>query len=252
VRQSPELQGLGATIRRVSTAQQVAGALRTAIFEGRLLPGMSMGEVQLAEQLGVSRNSVREAVRILEGEHLVRSEMNRGAVVAEFTDAEIDDLFDAREALEMAGLQALHEMPPKERSSYLEPYVLDIEAATARGDTRAVAEADEAFHTALVALTGNEHLMRWYTGLRNELRLALVLSEQRSSELGRAKTESSRELNDHRRLARALQRTGPGAAKALSEHLKDGAAELHRLRTLLGLSTDAAARPSTGTGKKPV
>src|SRR5581483_3474572 len=113
------LDGLPGTIRRVSTAKQVAGALRTAILEGRLLPGTQLGEVQVAEGLGVSRNSVREAVRILEGEYLVRYEMNRGSVVAEFTDEEIDDLFAARAVLELAGVRALRSMPPKERTAYL-------------------------------------------------------------------------------------------------------------------------------------
>ena len=112
----------------------------------------------------------------------------------------------------------------------------EIEAANARGDTVAAAAADEAFHTALVARTENAHLTRWYGALRNELRLALVLSEQRRAELGRASSKASRDRNDHRRLARALQSSEPAAVKALSEHLKDGAAELHRLRKLLGLS----------------
>lgn len=248
VRQSAEIKGLGANIRRVSTAQQAAEALRAAILEGRLLPGTSMGEVQLAEQLEVSRNSVREAVRILEGEHLVRYELNRGTVVAELTDEDIDDLFVAREALEMAGLRALHEMTPQARSAYLEPFVLEMEAASARGDARAVAEADESFHTALVAVAASAHLMRWYVSLRNELRLALVLSEQHSAELGRAENKASREVNDHRRLTGALQRTGPAAAKVLSAHLRDGAAELHRLRRLLGQSTGSAATPANGNG----
>lgn len=233
------LTSLGATIRRVSTAEQVAEAVRTAILEGRLLPGMPLGEVQLAEELGVSRNSVREGVRILEGEYLVRYEMNRGTVVAEFTDEEIDDLFAAREVLELAGLRALQDATPKERAAYLEPFVREIEVANERGDTAAAAAADEAFHTALVARTENAHLLRWYVALRNQLRLALALSEQRRDELGRARSKASRERNDHRRLARALQSSESVAAHALSEHLKDGAAELHRLRKLLGLSTSA-------------
>jgi len=227
------LDGLPGTIRRVSTAKQVAGALRTAILEGRLLPGTRLGEVQVAEGLGVSRNSVREAVRILEGEYLVRYEMNRGSVVAEFTDEEIDDLYAARAALELAGVRAMQNMPPKERTAYLDPFVRDIETANTRGDAAAAAAADEAFHTAVVARTGNDHLMRWYEGLRNELRLALVLSEQRRSELGRAKSKASRARNDHRRLARALGGSEQAASRALAEHLKDGAAELHRLRKLL-------------------
>ena len=228
------LDGLPGTIRRVSTAKQVAGALRTAILEGRLVPGTPLGEVKVAEGLGVSRNSVREAIRILEGEYLVRYEMNRGSVVAAFTDEEIDDLFAAREVLELAGVRALQAVPPKERAAYLEPFVREVETANVRGDTAAAAAADEAFHTALVARTGNEHLMRWYEGLRNELRLALVLFEQRRVELGRAESKASRDRNDHRRLARALQGSEQAAIRALSEHLKDGAAELHRLRKLLG------------------
>jgi hypothetical protein len=85
--------------------------------------------------------------------------------------------------------------------------------------------------------------MRWYEGLRNELRLALVLSEQRRVELGRVESGASRDRNDHRKLARVLQRGGEQAAiRALSEHLKDGAAELHRLRKLLdGLDTSSQA-----------
>jgi DNA-binding GntR family transcriptional regulator len=230
------LGGLGTTIRRHSTAEQVAGVLRAAIFEGRLLPGAPLRELQLAEDLGVSRNSIREAVRILEGEYLVRYAMNRGAVVAEFSDEEIDDLFAAREALELVGLRALRKVTPKERAAYLEPFVQAIEDADRRGDRAAAAVADEAFHTALVAQSGNAHVMRWYAELRNELRLALALSEQHRADLGRAKTKASRDRNDHRRLARALQSTEPVATKALTEHLQDGAAELHRLRKLLGQS----------------
>jgi DNA-binding GntR family transcriptional regulator len=226
-------QGLGGTIERRSTAEQTAGVLRSAILDGRLLPGTPLRELPLAQELGVSRNSIREAVRILEGEHLVRYQMNRGAVVAELSDEEIDDLFAAREVIELAGLQRLQELTPKQRAAYLEPFVRQIDAANAKGDIAAAAAADEAFHTAIVARTENAHLLRWYDGLRKELRLALALAEQRREALGRAATKASRDRNDHRALARALQRSGTAGAKALSEHLADGAAELHRLRKVL-------------------
>jgi DNA-binding FadR family transcriptional regulator len=62
----------------------------------------------------------------------------------------------------------------------------------------------------------------------------LALAEQRRADLGRTDTQASRERNDHRRLAKALQGSEPAAARALSAHLADGAAELHRLRKLLG------------------
>ena len=232
------LGGLGATIKRHSTAEQVAGALRSAILEGRLLPGAPLRELPLAEELGVSRNSMREAVRILEGEYLVRYQMNRGAVVAELSDQEIDDLFAAREVIELAGVQRLQELTPKQRAAYLEPFVQQIEAANASGDVAAAAAADQEFHTAIVAQARNAHLLRWHEGLRKELRLGLALAEQRRGDLGRKDTKASRNRNDHRALARALQRSGPAGARALSAHLAEGAAELHRLRRLLRDTSD--------------
>ncbi len=202
-----------------------------------MLPGAPLRELPLADELGVSRNSVREAVRILEGEYLVRYRMNRGTVVAEFSEEEIDDLFAARAVIELAGARGLQELPPKERAAYLEQFVRDIEDANQSGDTAAAAAADEAFHTAIVAKAGNAHLLRWYEGLRNELRLALALAEQRRADLGRADTQASRERNDHRRLAKALQGSEQAGAKALSVHLADGATELRRLRKLLAQSS---------------
>ncbi len=231
------LEGLGSGIRRHSTAEQVAEALRTAILDGQLLPGDPLREVPLAEELGVSRNSIREAVRILEGQYLVRYAMNRGTVVAEFSDAEIDDLFAAREVLELAGLRALHADGPKDRAAYLEPFVRAIEDADREGDLAAAAAADEAFHVALVARTENDHVMRWYLGLRHELRLALTLAERHRADLGRTDSPASRARNDHRKLTRALLRNEEAGARALSAHLRSGAAELQRLREMLGHSS---------------
>jgi DNA-binding GntR family transcriptional regulator len=204
--------------------------LRLAILDGRLRPGDPLREVPLAAELGISRSSVREAIRILEADYLIRYRMNRGAIVADLSDEEIDDLFAAREVLEMAGLRALQKMTPQQRAAYLEPLVREIEVANERGDVAAAAIADREFHTAIVASAGNAHLNRWYEGLRKELGLALALSEQHRERLGRSATKASRARNDHRALAKALGRSLTVGEKALSEHLADGARELHRLR----------------------
>ena len=71
------------TIQRQPAAEQVAAALREAILSGRMLPGTPLREVAIATELGVSRNTVREAARVLGSEGLIRHEMNRGAMVAD-------------------------------------------------------------------------------------------------------------------------------------------------------------------------
>src|SRR6266567_7515964 len=72
-------------LRRESTAEQVASALRELILSARFMPGTHLREGPLADQLGVSRNTVREAMQILVSEGLVTREIHRGAYVARLT-----------------------------------------------------------------------------------------------------------------------------------------------------------------------
>ena len=89
-------------LTRVSAAEQVAELLTTQILEGVLGAGVRLRESALAAQLGISRNSVREGIRLLEQSRLVRYEMHRGAVVATPSVDELDDLYVTRKRLEGA------------------------------------------------------------------------------------------------------------------------------------------------------
>src|SRR6478672_2065019 len=80
-------------LRRESTAEQVAAALRELIVSARLAPGTHLREGPLASQLGVSRNTVREAVQILVSRGLVTREIHRCAYVARLTVDDVHDLF---------------------------------------------------------------------------------------------------------------------------------------------------------------
>ncbi len=177
------IAGLGATIQRQSTTGQVAAALRDAILSGGIPPGTPLREAALASELAVSRNTIREAARILEGESLVRYQMNRGIVVAEITADDVRDIYAARSAVEMAGLDAL--VASRDPVSYekLADLVERIEDAFAGGDAAAVAENDRLFHAALVSAAGSPRLSRFHARLRQEQRLALTLAEHSSRRL---------------------------------------------------------------------
>jgi DNA-binding GntR family transcriptional regulator len=230
--------GLGVTIERQSTTEQVAGAIRQAILSGRLLPGTPLREAALAAELSVSRNTIREAARILATESLVRHQMNRGIVVADITPADVADIYAGRAAAELAGLDALvtHRDPAVyEKLAGLAGQIGD---AFARGDITAVLDSDRLFHATLVGSAGSPRLQRFHAQLQQEQRLALALAERSSHELGRT-------ADDHRQLLDALHGTRAQARAGLAAHLRAGQAELQRLLELL-------ARRESGSGSDPV
>ena len=217
---------LGVTIERQSTTDQVAAALRDAILAGRILPGIPLREVALAAELGVSRNTVREAARILGSEGLVRHQMNSGVTVADVTEADVDDIYAARAAVELAGVDAVVTRRDPAVLQTLADLVDQIEQAVARREVAAALDADRLFHAALVAATGSPRLRRFHAQLQQEQRLALSLAERASRELGRS-------TDDHRELLDALGGTPDRARTQLNAHLQAGAAELHKLRRLI-------------------
>jgi DNA-binding GntR family transcriptional regulator len=226
--------GLGATIRRQSTTEQAAAALREAILSGEILPGTPLREVALATELGVSRNTVREAARLLGSEGLVRHQMNRGIAVTEITAADIRDIYAARAVIETAGADTLtaHRDPGIYRR--MDSLAGQIEEAFARDDPAGVLECDRLFHATLVTAARSPRLTGFYAQLQHEQQLALSLAERSSRALGRT-------ADDHRAVLDALRGTPAQARAAVSAHLHAGAAELLRLRSLLTLRAEREA-----------
>jgi DNA-binding GntR family transcriptional regulator len=83
-----------------NATEVAAELLRRAILEGRLAPGERLKEEQLAEQFGISRTPVREALLVLQTEGLVEAQPNRGSMVRAYTPAEISDVYETRAVLE--------------------------------------------------------------------------------------------------------------------------------------------------------
>ena len=90
----------GITFERSSTAQQVAGTLRDVLLRGELRPGTPLRELALASSLGVSRNTIREALRMLAADGLVRYAVHRRVAVAALTERQVVDIFKARRMIE--------------------------------------------------------------------------------------------------------------------------------------------------------
>ena len=166
------LSGLAADralLGRTSTAERVADILRGRITEGVFPPGTRLSEDSIGSALGVSRNTLREAFRLLGHERLLSHELNRGVFVRKLSAEDVVDLYRVRKLIECAAVRDLTEPPaglPR-----IEQAVAEAEAAAAREDWVAVGTENLRFHQALVALAGSPRIDEVMTGVLAELRL---------------------------------------------------------------------------------
>lgn len=149
-----------------SLAERAYERLREAIVDGTLPSGRKLSERSLAAALAISAQPIREALRRLEGEGMVESRPRSGTFVAALDDRRLIEMGRIRAALEgvAAGLVARQATP--ETVAALRARLEAVRAATALGDPRRLAEANDAFHLALHAITGNALLTRTLRALR--------------------------------------------------------------------------------------
>ncbi|HYX97520.1 MAG TPA: GntR family transcriptional regulator [Geodermatophilus sp.] len=147
-------------------------ALRSAILSGRYRPGDHLGEVELAGSLGVSRGTVREALRHLQQEGLVTAG-NRGMLrVNSLSSAEVHELFRVRAALEGLAVREVIASPRREAAA--EALRAAVERLSDEDEPAARMEADLAFHLLLCQLSGNSMLVEAWQRLEGRMRVAIL------------------------------------------------------------------------------
>jgi len=170
-----ERPGLG----RASTAGRVADVLRTRITEGHLAPGTRLSEEDIGAALGVSRNTLREAFRLLGHERLLVHEFNRGVFVRKLTVDDVRDLYQLRRILECGAVRRAAERRRADVSAgrwaeLLVPVreaVEEGESAAARDQWVEVGTANMHFHQAVAALAQSPRVTEAMGHLLAELRL---------------------------------------------------------------------------------
>ncbi|CAM5647398.1 GntR family transcriptional regulator OS=Streptomyces alboniger OX=132473 GN=CP975_05140 PE=4 SV=1 [Streptomyces alboniger] len=164
------LAGDRALLGRTSTAERVSDILRSRIAEGYFPPGTRLSEDAIGGALGVSRNTLREAFRLLTHERLLVHRLNRGVFVRVLTVEDVEDIYRTRRLVECAVIRGLGEPP----------YALDaVAGAVAEGVAAAadkhwkgVSTANIHFHRELVALAGSARTDELMRSVFAELRLA--------------------------------------------------------------------------------
>jgi DNA-binding GntR family transcriptional regulator len=162
-------------IERVPTSTLIADQLREAIMSGDFAQGEQVGEAHLAEQLGVSRGPLREAMQRLVQEGLLESIPHRGLFVVTLSEDDVHDIYTARLAIETAAVLEIMKHPDQEASTRrLERSVHRLSQAAERGPTKALAESDAAFHELLVSESGSARLQRMASTLLVETRMCMA------------------------------------------------------------------------------
>jgi DNA-binding GntR family transcriptional regulator len=202
--------------------ERALGALRVAITSGRYRPGDHLGEVELASGLGISRGTVREALRHLEQEGLVEAGPRGRLRVNSLTADEIRGLYQVRAALE--GLAAATII----RSSTRDESVAALRAALAQfsregSDFNQRVEADLAFHLLLCQLADNPMLVESWRHLEGRIRVAIMSHD--ASQLPGIMSDDR-----HATIVDAIERgDGPTALRVVEDHMA-AAAELYATR----------------------
>jgi DNA-binding GntR family transcriptional regulator len=217
-----------------STVDRVVAELRRAVFEGELESGTPLREVALAESLGVSRPTIREALTLLVAEGLATREPHRGVAVATPDPASIGDVSQARLVLELAGIRAWPDATESDRQQVRTALAQYADAVGRNASYEELNRRHLAIHLALVGLTGSRRLVAMAESLTAELRLALA-------QVDRVRRNATDQADSHKRLVDLLEDGDvDGAVTELHVHL-DGAE--NAILERLGLGPEGA----TGT-----
>lgn len=193
----------------------VFNTLRQAILRGELRPGERLMEVKLANKLGVSRTPIREAIRKLENDGLVKMIPRRGAEVAEITEKSLLDVMEVRMALEKLSVELACERITDEELTELKKAARDFKVVAKGKDVTKIAQADVHFHDLIYDATGNEKLIVIVNNLREQMyryRVEYLKSESVYPKL----------IKEHEDIIYYLeQRDSQGVVKVMGEHIEN-------------------------------
>jgi DNA-binding GntR family transcriptional regulator len=205
-----------ATLAPRALYQQVAERLREQIFNRELEPGSWIDELKLAQEYGISRTPLREALKVLAVEGLVTMKVRRGAYVTEMSTADVHQVYRLLALLESDAAAEVAERATDAEIAELRALHDKLEKQTRHRD--AFFAANEQFHLRLLAIAGN----RWRSQIVGDLRKVMKLNRHHSLFKQGRIAES---LAEHRAVMQALEtRSADQAARLMREHFVNGLA----------------------------
>jgi len=194
--------------------EEVAELLRQRIYRRELEPGSWIDELKIAEEYGISRTPLREALKVLAAEGLVTMKVRRGAYVTEVSEKDLIDVYHLLALLESDAAGAVAERADEAQRAELEGLHRQLERSV--DDRERFFALNEAFHLRLLEIADNRWRLQMVTDLRKVMKL-----NRHSSLLKRGRIEES--LAEHRAIMDALARhDGALASRRMHEHFLHG------------------------------
>jgi DNA-binding GntR family transcriptional regulator len=194
--------------------EEVAELLRQRIFSRELAPGSWIDELKLAEEYGISRTPLREALKVLATEGLVTMKVRRGAYVTEVSERDLADVYHLLALLESDAAGVVATQATEAQLKELQTLHRELEKAVANRER--FFEINEAFHMRLLEIANN----RWRDQMVADLRKVMKLNRHNSL-LKSGRIEES--LAEHRAIMDALTaRDADATAQRMREHFRNG------------------------------
>ncbi|MCI9857616.1 GntR family transcriptional regulator [Microbacterium proteolyticum] len=211
---APSILGL----QRTTLRQQAVEALRRAITTGELEPGSHVSEIEMAGRLGISRGTLREAMRTLQIEGLLTAGTRGRLMVRHMSERELRDLFQVRAALEALAAATLAQRPDCGAiAEQLETLARRMTMPDASLGERMRADLD--FHLGMCRLTGNETLVQAWSALEGSIEMSITHS-------GLDRALKNMDAERHLAIVRAIAAGEPHEAAATVRAHMDAAAEV--------------------------
>ena len=194
--------------------EEVAELLRQRIFSRELAPGSWIDELKLAEEYGISRTPLREALKVLATEGLVTMKVRRGAYVTEVSERDLADVYHLLALLESDAAGVVARQANDEELAELQALHRELEKSVKNRER--FFELNEAFHMRLLAIASN----RWRDQMVADLRKVMKLNRHNSL-LKSGRIQES--LSEHAALMAALMaRDADAAVQRMREHFSNG------------------------------
>lgn len=219
---------------RSTLASDVADALREAIVSGHFEPGERIIESSLADELEISRSTLREAMRVLGSEGLITTEPHRGSQVTDITAEDLREVYEMRLALESLAVSKVCGALNQEQAEALRTIVARMRQSVQDGDILGLNELDMLFHETICRFADNGRLWKTWKQMGGQMRLyfAAFKSEIQPDEIPK----------NHELILTALVDGDPDHAQSvLRDHINDAAQRI--------LDNDSHSEQDAGASK---